>query len=137
MRDLIGNSVTSASRFMDEGAVLLVLAGAPHHADIEGLIHRVQAIRGPVAVLIRNDQAGAATAAHDQFYCERLGLLGFIALIRRMSWYRFKMVWDPWPDAYRWMRLWVWPRPRWLLGRLAEADFIHLPVDLSEFSHKH
>ena len=123
--------------FMQEGAVLLVLAGAPSGADISGIILKVQAHKGPVAVLIRQDQAANAQMAQNQFFCERLGLLGFIALIRRLSWYRFKIVWDPWPRDYRWLRLWVWPRPKWLLGELAEADFIDLPVDLNEFSHKH
>lgn len=104
----------------EPGGVLLVVAGAPAEAnqsdEVAALIAKWQGEYGPLTVLATQEQYANVKAAAEIWTWHRLGFKGFLALIRRWSWRHFDFVYDPWPNAYGWLRFMVWPRPKWILG---------------------
>ena len=59
--------------------------------------------------------AGPAACADEVWIYAPLGLRGFMALMRRISWRRFDGVVQPMAQPY-WLKYLVWPRPPWRQG---------------------
>lgn len=118
----------------ERGGTLLVLVGCPDHEweQVEALLSRRTQ---NITVLARADQQKTIMRypSVECWVIDRLGLRGFLALIRRISWRRFDRVIDPWPQAFGFLRYWVWPRPHWF----CQSGIGELPVDLHENSPKH
>jgi hypothetical protein len=70
-----------------------------------------------VTVLALPRQKNHLDLADEVWWLERLGPLGLIAMLRRISWRRFDAVYQPIETAsrngYSWLRLFVLPRPKW------------------------
>ena len=95
----------------EPGGRLLVGLGAPGGA----LANTIGRHRGDVSltVLISPGQQDEATGADEIWVFTRLGPIGFLALIRRISWRRFERVDQIRTGAFGWLKYCVWPRPPW------------------------
>ena len=95
----------------EPGGRLLVGLGAPSGA----LANAIGRHRDDVSltVLISPAQQDEATGADEIWVFTRLGPIGFLALIRRISWRRFERVDQFRTGAFGWLKYCVWPRPPW------------------------
>ena len=95
----------------EPGGRLLVGLGAPGGA----LANAIGRHRDDVSltVLISPAQQDEATGADEIWVFTRLGPIGFLALIRRISWRRFERVDQFRTGAFGWLKYCVWPRPPW------------------------
>ena len=95
----------------EPGGRLLVGLGAPGGA----LANAIGCHRDDVSltVLISPGQQDEATGADEIWVFTRLGPIGFLALIRRISWRRFERVDQFRTGAFGWLKYCVWPRPPW------------------------
>ena len=95
----------------EPGGRLLVGLGAPGGALADAIGRR----RGDVSltVLISPGQQNEATGADEIWVFTRLGPIGFLALIRRISWRRFERVDQFRTGSFGWLKYCVWPRPPW------------------------
>ena len=95
----------------EPGGRLLVGLGAPGGA----LANAIGRHRDDVSltVLISPAQQEEATGADEIWVFTRLGPIGFLALIRRISWRRFERVDQFRVGAFVWLKYCVWPRPPW------------------------
>ena len=67
-----------------------------------------------VSLTVLADEANRKIAARadEVWIYAPLGLRGFMALMRRISWRRFEAVVQPQPTP-SWLKYLVWPRPNW------------------------
>ena len=95
----------------EPGGCLLVGLGAPGGA----LANAIGRHRDDVSltVLISPAQQDEATGADEIWVFTRIGPIGFLALIRRISWRRFERVDQFRTGAFGWLKYCVWPRPPW------------------------
>jgi hypothetical protein len=121
----------SAPIAYEKGGELLIIAGCPDQSWQTLFAGQNRFL----TVLVRSDQQKyfSDLPSVELWSVSRLGLRGFLALIRRISWRRFDRVVDPWPESFGFLRYWVWPRPNWVLAE-NPADLV---VDLRENSPKH
>ena len=102
----------------EPGGVLVILLDLPD-AEIEATLTRFldDANINSVTVLALPRQKNHVALADEVWWLERLGLLGLIAMLRRISWRRFEAVYQPHQAAsrsgYSWLRFFVLPRPIW------------------------
>lgn len=108
LRRTDGSGVAGVS---EPGGCLLVGLGAPRGALAEAIARRRDDVS--LTVLISPAQQGEAHDADEIWVCTRLGPVGFIALIRRISWRRFERVDQLHPGTFGWLKYCVWPRPPW------------------------
>ena len=95
----------------EPGGCLLVGLGAPGGALANAIgRHRDDM---SLTVLIGPSQQDEATGADEIWVFTRLGPIGFLALIRRISWRRFERVDQFRTGAFGWLKYCVWPRPPW------------------------
>jgi len=97
------------------GGVLLVAVGLSS-AQVQTAIDRLAPHAASLTVLADGANAEAAQAADEVWVYQRLGLRGFLALIRRISWRHFESVYQPSPAALPLLRYLVWPRPPWFVN---------------------
>ncbi|MGB0343508.1 MAG: hypothetical protein ACPGGG_08750 [Parvibaculales bacterium] len=103
------------------GGVLLVAVGMSP-VNMRMAIDQLSASLSATTSLTVLADAGNAACAHcadEVWVYQRLGLRGFLALIRRISWRHFDRVYQPVPAALPVLRFLVWPRPPWFVN-LAE-----------------
>ena len=95
----------------EPGGRLLVGLGAPGGA----VAHTICRHRDDMSltVLISPAQQDEAIGADEIWVFTRLGPIGFLALIRRISWRRFERVDQFRTGAFGWLKYCVWPRPQW------------------------
>lgn len=94
----------------EPGGILLVALGMAE-ADIAAAIETLYPSASSLTILATNDMAALAKADEVWIYAP-LGLRGFLALIRRISWRHFDAVYQPQAQP-RWLKYMVWPRPHW------------------------
>lgn len=94
----------------EPGGVLLVALGMAE-ADIEAAIEVLYPTASSLTILAAHDNAALAKADEVWVYAP-LGLRGFLALIRRISWRHFDAVYQPHSKPH-WLKYLVWPRPLW------------------------
>ena len=95
----------------EPGGRLLVGLGAPGGALANAIGRRRDDVS--LTVLISPGQQDEATGADEIWVFTRLGPIGFLALIRRISWRRFERVDQFRTGAFGWLKYCVWPRPPW------------------------
>lgn len=95
----------------EPGGRLLVGLGAPGGALADAIGRRHDDVS--LTVLISPGQQNEATGADEIWVFTRLGPIGFLALIRRISWRRFERVDQFRTGAFGWLKYCVWPRPPW------------------------
>lgn len=96
----------------EPGGVLLIGCGL----TAEDLVAAAQALypaAGSLSILVASDQQNLPFPADEVWVFDRLGLRGFLALMRRISWRRFDLVVHPPAAHHGWLRWLIWPRPRW------------------------
>ena len=109
--DLCRADRSGMRRVSEPGGRLLVGLGAPGGALANAIgRHRDDA---SLTVLISPGQQDEATGADEIWVFTRLGPIGFLALIRRISWRRFERVDQFRTGACGWLKYCVWPRPPW------------------------
>ena len=109
--DLCRADRSGMRRVSEPGGRLLVGLGAPGGALANAIgRHRDDA---SLTVLISPSQQDEATGADEIWVFTRLGPIGFLALIRRISWRRFERVDQFRTGACGWLKYCVWPRPPW------------------------
>lgn len=102
----------------EPGGVLVILLDLPD-TEIDATLGRFldNADINSLTVLALPRQKNHLALADEVWWLERLGPLGLIALLRRISWRRFDAVYQPFETAsrngYSWLRLFVLPRPKW------------------------
>ncbi|HCQ82095.1 MAG TPA: hypothetical protein DIT66_04660 [Rhodobiaceae bacterium] len=96
----------------EPGGYLLVGLGAPVGA-VRAEILRRRDQDASLTVLIEPAQTGEVADADDAWVFTRLGPVGFVALIRRISWRRFDRVYQFRDCGFSWLKYCVWPRPPW------------------------
>ena len=103
----------------EPGGILLVTLGMVE-ADIEAAIWTLYPTASSLTILASKNAAALAKADEVWIYAP-LGLRGFLALIRRISWRHFDAVYQP-NQQPRWLKYLIWPNqifePAWLLVRL-------------------
>ena len=95
----------------EPGGILLVALGMAE-ADIEAAVETLYPTASSLTILATHESAATAKADELWVYAP-LGLRGFLALIRRISWRHFDAVHQP-HGAPHWLKYLVWPRPLWL-----------------------
>ncbi len=103
------------------GGVLLVAVGmspANMRAAIDHLSAPLSDNASSLTVLAdsANAETARAMAVDEVWVYHQLGLRGFLALIRRISWRHFDSVYQPVPAALPLLRFLVWPRPPWFVN---------------------
>ena len=103
------------------GGVLLVAVGmspANMRAAIDHLSAPLSDNASSLTVLAdsANAETARAMAVDEVWVYHQLGLRGFLALIRRISWRHFDRVYQPVPAALPLLRFLVWPRPPWFVN---------------------
>ena len=94
----------------EPGGVLLVALGMVE-ADIEAAIETLYPTTSSLTILASKNMAALAKADEVWIYAP-LGLRGFLALIRRISWRHFDAVYQP-NRQPGWLKYLIWPRPHW------------------------
>ena len=95
----------------EPGGVLLIGLGMSAAA----LAEAIEALYpDAVSLTVLADEANRkiAASADEVWIYAPLGLRGFMALMRRISWRRFEVVVQP-QSTPHWLKYLVWPRPRW------------------------
>ena len=102
----------------EPGGILVILLDLPD-TEIDATLGRFldNADINSVTVLALPRQKNYLDLADEVWWLERLGPLGLIAMLRRISWRWFDAVYQPYETAsrngYSWLRLFVLPRPKW------------------------
>ena len=104
--------VTQDKRPIQEPGGFLLIGLGMDRADLEKAIACLIPLSSSLTVLVDGPAAHAARAADEIWVYGPLGLRGFMALMRRISWRRFEAVYQPRP-APKWLKFLVWPRPDW------------------------
>ena len=94
----------------EPGGVLLVALGMVE-ADIEAAIETLYPTTSSLTILASKNIA-ALTKADEVWVYAPLGLRGFLALLRRISWRHFDAVYQT-NQQPRWLKYLIWPRPHW------------------------
>ena len=115
-------------KIIEPGGILLVAVGLPAQ-DLTRVSAAVYAQAQSLTVLIAADQRTAAFSADEIWVIDRLGLRGFLALIRRISWRHFEFVLDATAGRLWWLKYLIWPRPPYH----SMPPDAHLPVDLHKY----
>ena len=102
--------IAPARRVKEPGGILLVALGMSAQ-EIEAAIGVLYPTSSSLTVLAAQQNAVLQKADEVWIYAP-LGLRGFIALIRRISWRHFDTVYQPHASP-RWLKYLVWPRPLW------------------------
>ena len=95
----------------EPGGALLIGLGM----SAEALAEAIEALYpDAVSLTVLADEANRKIAARadEVWIYAPLGLRGFMALMRRISWRRFEAVVQPQPTP-SWLKYLVWPRPNW------------------------
>lgn len=95
----------------EPGGILLVGLGMDE-AALRAAVTALYPDAGSLTVLADGDNCRAAQNADELWVYAPLGLRGFIALMRRISWRRFDAVYQPHARP-RWLKFLVRPRPVW------------------------
>ncbi len=95
----------------EPGGVLLIGFGMSGK-DLSKAIEQLYPHAVSLTVLTDSETQKAAAAADELWIYAPLGLRGFIALMRRISWRRFDAVYQPSGKPF-WFKYLVWPRPDW------------------------
>ena len=98
----------------EPGGVLLIGLGMSASALSEA-IEMLYPQAASLTVLADEANRRSAAAADEVWIYGPLGLRGFMALMRRISWRRFDGVVQPMEQPY-WLKYLVWPRPPWRQG---------------------
>lgn len=98
----------------EPGGVLLIGLGMSALALSEA-IEMLYPQAASLTVLADEANRRSAAAADEVWIYAPLGLRGFMALMRRISWRRFDGVVQPMAQPY-WLKYLVWPRPPWRQG---------------------
>ena len=101
----------SMRQVSEPGGRLLVGLGAPGGALANAIARHRDDVS--LTVLISPAQQDEATGADEIWVFTRLGPIGFLALIRRISWRRFERVDQFRTGEFGWLKYCVWPRPPW------------------------
>lgn len=80
--------------------------------ELRDMIARLYPQSSSLTVLVAGHAVDAAAQADEIWVYAPLGLRGFMALIRRISWRRFEAVYQP-AEKPVWLKYLVWPRPLW------------------------
>lgn len=94
----------------EPGGILLVALGMSAQ-EIEEAIAALYPISSSLTVLAAQHNDVLRKADEVWVYAP-LGLRGFLALIRRISWRRFDGVYQP-RKTPLWLKYLIWPRPLW------------------------
>ena len=94
----------------EPGGVLLVALGMAE-ADIEAAVEALYPTASSLTILATHESPATAKADELWVYAP-LGLRGFLALIRRISWRHFDAVYQP-NRQPGWLKYLIWPRPHW------------------------
>ena len=95
----------------EPGGRLLVGLGAPGGSVANAIGRHSDDVS--LTVLISPAQRDEAIGADEIWVFTRLGPIGFLALIRRISWRRFERVDQFRTGEFGWLKYCVWPRPPW------------------------
>ncbi|MCH1542842.1 MAG: hypothetical protein L7U45_07315 [Alphaproteobacteria bacterium] len=98
----------------EPGGALLIGLGMSAEALAEA-IEMLYPEAGSLTVLADEANHSGAARADEVWVYAPLGLRGFMALMRRISWRRFDGVVQPHAQP-RWLKYLVWPRPPWQQG---------------------
>lgn len=109
--DLCRADRSGVRRVSEPGGRLLVGLGAPRGALAEAIGRHRDDVS--LTVLISPAQQNEAYEADEIWVFTRLGPIGFLALIRRISWRRFERVDQLRTGSFGWLKYCVWPRPPW------------------------
>lgn len=96
----------------EPGGALLIGLGLSADA-LRAAIQTLYPHYSSLTVLIDPDNRAAAQEADEIWVYAPLGLRGFMALMRRISWRRFDIVVQPHKRPH-WLKYLVWPRPPWV-----------------------
>ncbi len=94
------------------GGVLLIGRGLSQ-VELAAYSRQLYASSRSLSVLIDAEQQKMTFQADEVWVFDALGLRGFLALIRRMSWRGFAYIYCPPTATGHWLRFFVWPRPLW------------------------
>lgn len=101
-----------AARVVKEpGGALLIGLGMTAD-DLQKALDTLYPHHASLTVLADATNQAAAKKADELWVYAPLGLRGFMALIRRISWRHFEAVYQPEP-APVWLKYLIWPRPPW------------------------
>lgn len=106
---------------IEPGGALLIGVGLSDEALV-AWADTLYAHVGSLTVLIGSTQQGLGLAADEKWVYGPLGLRGALALIRRVSWRHFDLVYQPSGSCLPHLRHFIWPRPQWQRGHLL-VDF--------------
>ena len=104
------------------GGILLIACGVPQ-GSLSTVLGRLEqtAPATPITVLAYPAQAeelaDAGISTGDIWWLSRSGPQGFLALIRRISWHRFDIVYHPRSEGLGWLKYFIWPQPLWHRGK--------------------
>ncbi len=104
----------SARAVREPGGVLLIASGM-RDEDLASQLAVLYPEVISLTVLASPEQVRIVTLADELWVYGPLGLRGFLALIRRISWRHFEIVYQPMPHALPWLRFFIWPCPPWCM----------------------
>lgn len=108
---IIGVSRAARRAVKEPGGLLLIGLGLSQD-ELRDMIARLYPQSSSLTVLVAGHAVNAAAQADEIWVYAPLGLRGFMALIRRISWRRFEAVYQP-AEKPVWLKYLVWPRPLW------------------------
>lgn len=113
---------------LEPGGVLLVGIGLTE-PELARLTAEMYPTYPSLTVLVSAAQQSHGFDADEIWVIDRLGLRGFLALIRRISWRHFDLVIDATAGQAWWLKYLIWPRPPYV----SMAPAAPFPVDLHKY----
>lgn len=85
-----------------------------------------------VTVLVAQNHQNHARRADEVWVFDRLGFIGFLAMIRRASWRHFQAVYhhvaEDGQKPAGWLQWCIWPRPKWYFMTFEQITRLDLRV---------
>ncbi|MGC6475516.1 MAG: hypothetical protein ACON41_02630 [Parvibaculales bacterium] len=125
--------VKSKRAVREPGGVWLIALGinAEKLDSMIGTLH-AQYPEESVTVLVAQNQQSHARRADEIWVFDRLGFIGFLAMIRRASWRHFQGVYhyvsDDGQKRAGWLKWCIWPRPKWYFMTFEQITRLDLRV---------